>query len=489
MHASSIAMTGRILGRGMGYIVQIFLARILAPDGYGLFAIGWTILRLFSIAGHLGLDYGVTKFGTQYWEKDQARLKSLIILSISSAFISGLIFGLTLHAASPWLAGIFFKKPELEPILKGVALTFPLAATLRVLAATSSIQGKTLYGALSEDITQPLVQMAIFSLLFSSYGGINAAITSTIISYTVATIVGFAFVAYLIPNIFKSTSIITNDLIPLFRYSLPAIAGATLGAFNLWGDRLLVGYFGTKSDTGIYQSISTLTMFTTIVLSGIKISAAPAISRMYNNNNHSEIESLLKSISRWSLYLTMPILLFVLTNANKIITIFFGKEYQNGTSSLLILTIGQCFYIMYGIIDQALLMTGKQKEWLVISTIVFLTTVFLDAILIPKFHILGASLVSSAMIFFLGILSIFYLKNHLNFWLLDKSHLKIIATALFSGIFSYLLTNQLPFGMAVNTIFSFFITISIFTIILFLFGMDPKDKFQIKNIVRRSKEN
>src|SRR5688500_13129104 len=70
MSRSATATIGRILGRAVGYLTQIFLARLLAPEGFGLFAIGWTLLRLFSIAGHLGLDFGVIKFGSQYWQKD-----------------------------------------------------------------------------------------------------------------------------------------------------------------------------------------------------------------------------------------------------------------------------------------------------------------------------------------------------------------------------------------------------------------------------------
>lgn len=133
----------------------------------------------------------------------------------------------------------------------------------------------------------------------------------------------------------------------------------------------------------------------------MKNSAAPAISRLHHNNNLAEIAALSKSISRWCLYTTMPLLLFVLFNANGVITVFFGKEYSNGSVPLLILTAGQCFYVAFGIIDQVLLMTGRQKEWLAISTIVFLPTFILDAIFIPKFHLLGSSIVSSTMILLL----------------------------------------------------------------------------------------
>ncbi|MBP7478371.1 MAG: flippase [Chitinophagales bacterium] len=481
---SGIAILGRMTGRGLGYLSQILLARFLAPEGFGLFAIGWTLLRLFSIAGHLGLDYGITKFGAQYQDNDRSKLRSLIILSVSSAFLSGLAFGIMINLTASWLAVVVFKKPELEQILKGFSIVFPLATTLRVLASIIVFKGKTLYAAISEDITQPLSQMFLFALWLKPYGGVDAAILSTIISYSIAVITGLTFTAYLSPNIFKLEKVDTHDLAPLFRYSLPAIAGATLGAFNLWGDRLLVGYFGTKSDAGIYQSISLITMLTTTALSGIKISFAPALSRLHHEKKNLDLEILIKSIARWSLYITIPILLFVFANSKEVINTFFGKDYLSGSSSLQILTIGQIFYITFAIVDQTLLMTGKQKEWLIISVIAFILTVALDAYFIQKFNILGASIVSSGMLFLIGIASIIYIKKHLGFWMIGRTHARVFVSSLLTGIAAQAIISKLTISGILKIMSGFSITITIFIIFLFAIGMDKSDKKLLANLLK-----
>lgn len=479
------ATLGRVLGRGVGYIAQIILARALAPEGYGLFAIGWTLLRLFSIAGHLGLDYGVVKFGSQYWQKDALKLRSVALFSIGTALLSGLIFGSAMYISAPWLAQVVFKKEDLELIIKGLALAFPFATALRVLAATTSLSGNMLCGAVAEDMAQPALQMVLFIFLFNSGMGLSAALISTTVSYGISVALGILCVARVIPGIFSFGPVLAQDFWPLYKFSLPAIVGVTLGAFNLWGDRLLVGYFGSEVDTGIYQSISTITMFTTIVLSGIKISIAPVISQMHHNSNYAGIKSLIKAVTRWALYVSTPILLIVFIDADSVILGVFGKAYLNGALPLIILTIGQVFYIMFGAIDQVYLMTGNQKEWLRISAGIFMLTFILDALLIPRMHLIGASIVSSAMMLLLGGISATVLHHRLRFWLFDIFHLKIIAAAAITALLIGPVASSLHLGLLPNLLITFFGICTVFTTLLWFAGIEATDKAALQQYTKR----
>lgn len=489
IYRSGTATIGRVFGRGIGYIAQIVLARVLAPEGFGLFAIGWTILRLFSITGHLGLDFGVITFGARYWQKDQHKLRSVIVISLGGALLSGVLFGILIYISAPWLAIHFFNKPDLEPILRGFAFTFPFATTLRVLAATNSISGKMLCGAFAEDITQPILQILLFFVLYNMGMGLNAAILSTIISFGISVIAGFMCIGGNIPGFFSLEKISMEDALPVLRYSLPAIVGVTLGAFNLWGDRLIVGYFSTAVQTGIYQSISVITMFTTILLSGIKISIAPVISQMFHNNDLAGVQLLARSITRWALYISMPFLLTAFVAPNDILGAIFGNKYQEGAIPLLLLTIGQLFYVMFGLTDQFFLMTGKQKAWLRISLIIFLLTIFFDAILIPKIGLIGASIVSSTMMFLLGIISTTTLRNYLGVWLFDVSHLKILIASALTALATYIIVNNLTLSYIQSIAITFILSTSLFLLFLWLTGIESSDKSIINQFIHHRDPN
>ena len=383
---------------------------------------------------------------------------------------------MTLYVSATWLAQVVFKKPDLELIIKGFAFTFPFATTLRVLTATTSLSGKMLCGAITEDVAQPTLQMILFLFLFNTDIGLTAALISTTASYGISVFLGILCVAKSVPGIFSFGTILMQDFKPLFQFSIPAIAGVTLGAFNLWGDRLLVGYYGTEADTGIYQSISIITMLTTLILSGIKISIAPIISQMHQNNNFNGITFLIKSVTRWTLYFSMPILITVFISAKAVIQIFFGVGYLRGALPLTILTIGQVFYLMFGAIDQVYLMTGNQKEWLKISAGIFVLTIIFDALLIPRLHLVGASIVSSAMMFILGSLSTIILNHRHQLGIFDVYHLKIFVAAIITALLIGPISTHLYIGLIQNLLITVFSSCALFSSLLWITGIESTDR-------------
>lgn len=466
----------RILGRAIAFASQIILARFLSPNTFGLFAIGWAILRLFSIAGHLGLDYGVINFGSKHLQGDDKKIRSIFTVSLGGAVFSGITFGLIQFYSANWIAVHFFAKPELETILKGFAIIFPFATALRVLAATSSISGKMLCGGISEDMLQPTSQMIFFLFFLQFKTGIQAAIISTIISYVISTVLGLICVIRLVPASISFGSIQLDDALPLFKYSLPTIVAVTLGAFNLWGDRLIVGYFGTETQTGIYQSISLVTMFTTIILSGFKTVIAPTISHIFHTGVYHQLKLLAQTTTRWTLYITAPILTTVAINSSNILLLVFGEEYISGSTPLLLLTIGQLFYVTFGLADQFYIMTNQQEKWLYVSLSTFSLTIFLNAFFIPRFGLLGAAFVSCIMMFIIGIAALINLKKLLGFWLIEIYHLKVWLTAFIVGGITYYLNQQwilIPLLALITTSLIIFL---LFSLILWILGLKNEDR-------------
>jgi O-antigen/teichoic acid export membrane protein len=483
---SYTSTTVRILGRGLGYLAQILLARLLAPEGFGLFAIGWTILRLFSIAGHLGLDIGAIHFGSKYYKRDITGLRSIFVFSTSGALFSGVCIGLLIYYFSPWIATVFFKKPDLVFILQGFAFTFPFATLLRVLAATSSISGKMLCGGVAEDLIQPIAQIGLLFLgVIWGVDGIVAAMISTVVSYVIAVLFGLVCIYRLVPEAISSGKVILKDVVALFTLSIPSVLAVTLAGFNLWGDRLIVGYFGSESDAGVYQSISLITMFTTIILSGLKTSIAPMISQLFHTGALFELCSLGKMTTRWALYLSIPVLLVAALVPSDIINLVFGTSYLSGAIPLFWLTLGQFFYVAFGLGDQFFLLTKNNKDWLAISASVFSLTIALDVIFIPRLGLLGAAIVSCGMMLTIGLMTLIRLKQKLNFWLVDSSHLQIG----FAAVLAWTITYSLMYLITLAPIFRVGVAGLVSTVVFLrfvsFFGMPNEDVDILKKIYFR----
>ncbi len=483
---SVTSTSARVLGRGIGYFFQFVLARLLAPEAFGLFAIGWSILRLFSMFGHLGLDNGAIYFGQKYLLYNNSRSGSIFSLSLGSALISGVIFGGILYLLSPWLSAYFFNKPELENVLRGFALVFPLVTSLRVLAAISSLSGKMLCGGIAEDIIQPVIQLSILAIMaFNGFDGITSAVFSTVISYTVAASLGLICAKKMVLDSVTSHEIFFQDARPLLWYSIPTVIAVTLASFNLWGDRLLVGYFSTEKNTGIYQSISIITMFTTIILSGIKLAIAPLISRLFNSGDSAQLRNLVKTITRWSLYITLPVLIVTITIPTEIITLAFGSDYADGNIALVWLALGQIFYVSIGVTDIFLLMTGNNSDWLKIASAVFVLTVLLDAIFIPLYGIVGAAIVSCGMMMLMGLLVIFRIKQKFGFWLMDGYHIKIWFAGLVSGGITHFRLQVASHHIFYEIFLVILFSSVLFYFLIFLLGINSVDKKILIDLKKR----
>ena len=110
---ASVATAGRVAGRGLNFLVQVILARLLGPALFGLYVIGWTFIRIASMIGPLGLDQGVIRFGTKYWRKDRTKFKEVVFFSSGISLLSGLLIGLILFWSAPFLSETVFQKPGL----------------------------------------------------------------------------------------------------------------------------------------------------------------------------------------------------------------------------------------------------------------------------------------------------------------------------------------------------------------------------------------
>lgn len=473
---AGISAIGRLIGRGVGYLGQVLLARILLPDSYGLFALGWTMLRLVSIVSPLGLDNGVIRFGTLHWQQDNSRFRGVFILSILGSLLFSTLIGTAVYIYSPWLSTSFFHKPDLEIIFKGFAFMIPSAALLRVLVAASSVSQKMLCGSMAEDVIQPVAQVAIFLLIIRWFNPLSSAIVATALSFFLSLIIGVGCALWQIPQAVRLTKLSYIDLFPLFRFSLGSVAAITFGVLNIWGDRLIVGYFRPENEVGIYQSASLLAVLLVVVLSGIKTIMAPVAAKLYQNGQNAQLGELIRIVNKWVLYLSLPYILFIISAPREILLVVLGSHYQSGSTTLVVLTFAQLLYVVFGLADQIFLMTGHHKDWLFISSGTFLISFVLNILFVPEFGLLGAAFISLISSFIALIASITRVVQLLNIWPFDRRHIKPVISALLTGsllyfvmqTFQLLPTHKLLLGASI----SFFV----YAITIFALGIDIEER-------------
>jgi O-antigen/teichoic acid export membrane protein len=477
---AGISAIGRLVGRGFGYLGQVILARILLPDAYGLFALGWTLFRLVSIVSPLGLDNGIIRFGSRYWKKDHAAFRGVFIASLLGALVFSVLIGASLYVSSPWLAVTLFHKPVLEKIFMGFAVMLPLATLLRVLVAASSVSQRMFCGSMAEDIIQPFVQIIGFFSLLNWFDPIVAAVLATGLSFAVALIAACICAWRQIPHLVSALPRSYTDSVPLFRYSLASVAAVTFGVLNIWGDRLIVGYYRPEGDLGIYQSASLIAVFLVVALSGVKAIMAPVAARLYEDRQYGALNELIKTIGKWIMMLSFPFVLVVIFAPDEILWFILGSEYKAGASLLVVLIFAQLVYVVFGVADQILLMTGHHKDWLLISAGTFFVSLALNLIFVPRYGLLGAAFVSLSSSLMVLLISIVRIGRLINIWPYDRRHLKPLAAAIVTGMLLYFAMPILSLIPIYRLLLTATISLFAFGGMIFLLGIDVEDK----NLIR-----
>ena len=156
-----IALAGKIIGRGSNIVAHVIIARLLGPDDFGLFAIGWSFANILGVSGSFGMHHAVIRFSGGASNLQEA--KDVLYKIMGWALALALLWGVGLYATSARLESIF-NKVGLAEILQGFSFSVFMMVLLQVASAGTRASRKMVFSAIGEDITQPalLLSFVIF---------------------------------------------------------------------------------------------------------------------------------------------------------------------------------------------------------------------------------------------------------------------------------------------------------------------------------------
>ena len=125
--------------QGMGFIISIFLARLLEPSDFGLIAVVMVIIVIASVFSDIGL-------GSALMQR-----RKLLSVHYSSVFyfniLAGLILALITYFSAGWI-GAFYNNDELIPLAQVMSLSFIINAFSSV--QSTKLRKKLNYAALTK---------------------------------------------------------------------------------------------------------------------------------------------------------------------------------------------------------------------------------------------------------------------------------------------------------------------------------------------------
>lgn len=394
---ASTVFGARVIGTGLSFVVQVLFARWAGPDQYGIYSyvMAWT--ALLSTFSGLGFQHAIVRFipeyeSTQTWgllrgvirRSEQFVIGASVLLAVlGCVLVTGLSFGS--ETVSPYVV----------PLLLGFVLVPPRAlSALQTRMCVARQQMRMAY--VLPRLLRPLLMIAggaaLVFLLDRSLGATAAVLLAGLPMIPIWGIQRWAFRRKL-PDILEegaATYASENWLRTAFPMFLIVAFSMLLGKTDL----LMIGLFADAEQVGLYRVASKTATLTLFPLFAVKTAITPRFADAYAADDRQKLQQLASISVKWmfggAIVVAVPLILF-----SELILGLFGPTFRAGTPALMVLIGGQLANAGAGAVAPLLTMTGYQNETAKIYGTCAALNVFLNAIGISLFGILGAALATA----------------------------------------------------------------------------------------------
>lgn len=400
---AGIFFIGIFISKILGYLYRLIVARI-GPEEYGLLALGFAIVGITVTLSVIGLDSGTLRYVSFYkGKKDEARIKGILSTSLKIGLFLSFVFGFLMFIFSNWIAVNLFHNIKLSFILKAFAFTVPFYSVSRILLSALRAFQKIKYVVYAQNIMENIVKVVLTVILvYLGYGLFGA-----VIAYLISVMVMSFLVVYFLQKIFpifkaKLKSIfLTKELI---SYSWPLMITGLLGLIVGWTDTIMIGYFRSAYEVGIYNAALPTAALMLIVPTALLCLFTPIATELLAKKKELELKQTYKTTMKWIFYINFPVFLLLIFFSRQILGLMFGSVYATGASALSILVFGYLFNSVF-LTAQNILEVIKRSKLILFNTLIAaISNVLLNLYLIPRYGIVGGAIGTGFSLILFGFL-------------------------------------------------------------------------------------
>ncbi len=335
---SSLTFTATVINGLLGMAFYVFLARVLGPSDFGLFALSVTVLALVADIGNFGINTGIVNFVSKYLKDDRSKSFGYLKLGLYSKVVISLVFLLLGYLSSPFIAISIFSKPELITPLR---LAFVGVGTTWMFSFTTSY-----YQAVQKFVSWGVVQIftnfirlgGVISLYFLS----DLSLNTSLIFYIAAPLIGFLVGFINLPFSFTKEKLDKSLLTDFFGYNKWVAVSGGMSAFSSRADTFILGRLVTPYSIGLYSAANQLVQVVPQLIGAIGTVVAPKYASFDSD------EKMLRYFKKLQyLVIGIAVGIFICTPLVRLlINVFFGQEYRESFVIFMVLLISMLVFLI-----------------------------------------------------------------------------------------------------------------------------------------------
>jgi len=478
---SSLYIFGKIVSDAVGFVIQLILTRYLGASLYGVYAYGTTISGILSVLTNLGTDKSLIKYLPQY-ENSPKKQNFVLFLATCTSILGSVVVCISIFILAPFISKITIDHYLFADVLRLFIIILTFDTIANIIYTTFRSLEQLEYEILTHRVLYPILRLigvsASIIVGFSLLGILSTLVVASLITLLIST--------YILNSRFSikpSRSVAHYNRLNIkeyYNFSVPLVFKDVGYMLINRVDILMVGFFLSSAQVGIYNIALVLATLVSIPKSATNQLFPPIASRLHSDGKYDELNLLYKTITRWVFSFALLGAVGLIVYHNEILSLF-GDEFRNGSLVLILYVIGKLFDTLGGANGYLLMITEWQYLLAVNQWFFGIINVILNYILITQFGMIGAA-IATVMVY-----STWNITKTIQLWYLEGlcpygvSFLKPLIAGLFSMGVMVLLGHYL--NGIIYLIVGGLVGILIYFLILISLGIEESDKDLLNEII------
>lgn len=401
--ATGSAATGlaiRVTAAGLGYVLQIGLARLLGAEQYGIFALAWVWLTIAGFAGCFGFSQIVVRFWPVYRDAGDAgrqvgfmHLAHRVVLGTSLLLAILIAGGAFIHARL---------QPGFDPgPLLLAALAVPIFSYQDFLEGHARAEGRIALALAPPYILRQGLILVIAGAVVAL--GVPASAEAAMACVLGAVIIAAAYqhrrIAALSP---------VPNVAPVFerrnwtRSAFTVFLADSAMMLRAYADVLIVSAFAPPAAVAVYFAATRVAALLGFVEYAVGAGAGHRFASLGVRSERQDLRAFVRRCIHMTFWPTL-IGAAAITLAAPFVLLLFGPDFQAGASLVAILAVGYVVRALAGPADDLLNMLGLERLTFTIQSAGLVVNVALGLLLVPLYGIQGAAVAASASLGLTGL--------------------------------------------------------------------------------------
>jgi O-antigen/teichoic acid export membrane protein len=444
------------------FIYQILAARYLSVEDFGLFSMGIAVLSLGMALGQFGMANAAKRFVSYHLSRNEhAAVRGTIIAACSISLICTIIIAATVFLLADFISISIFSLPKFAPVLKVFAVAMPFSNLLLLFEELFLAFRRPVYKAVVETGMDKVVKVLLLLAIMFAAGTVLHVSLAYLAGTMIATAVSF-FLMYALtfrpPQGRESSASrassspaakagkISYDYRELLVFAFPLFLACIVAELTKRLDKLIVGYFLSASDAGIYSIAFTFAEFMTIGLTALGALYYPVITGFLGRKKLNRISGMYMSVTRLSFVIMLPLMIAYIVFSREIIGNLYGPGYVAGGLPLIILSAGFLASLVFGPASVTLEVFKKTKLVFYVYAFTAALNLMLDIIFIKLWGLVGIAVATAFSLALTSFLFVMLVRKEIRIRSIHPNYIRYLGAGIASGILVFLLKQILPAG-------------------------------------------